>query len=303
MSVQHIRHFFQKSTRAANDSTNRMREAAFLSLNDLKSPFFTDPTYGPQWRSLQAGTNNMISQVLERRKLPADYSHYAVMKKGGLKEHLDMVIFVYDNMDSLRTRIDFEFKFNSMPQFAQLFDKDAYIKPTLAEFWYDNGWVDKMCSPYGNHITYEKPSREEYLHTVHRMMTKKFPPSFFKQFYEFDHREDTMFCENLKSQRVKHVHDGVAAYLETHGSSFDIEKLRQKLVEDQKDKLYGIWNPDTASFKVLEYTKEQMTPTEFLRIENRNTVVLKAGTSEMHLLLRWKNTLGIATPAWQISIR
>jgi hypothetical protein len=159
-----------------------------------------------------------------------------------------------------------------------------------------------MCEPYPGLLRFPKPSREDYLKGANKMMTKAFPDSFFKQFYLLDHSDDENLSVTLKARRVDLVHQGIRAYLESHGSSFNVEKLREKLAEDQMGKLYGIWNPDLKTFKVLEYSKEEMAPTSVLRVKGGNTIVLKTGPSEMQLLLRWKNTLGITTPAWQISL-
>lgn len=297
-----INHFFQASSRSKNDATNRSRERSILVLNSLDHEFFNDPEYGSQWKSLLSGLQKFIKDVLVLRGLPTEYKRFQLDPRGGLGEHFDILIIVYTEENKVLTIIDFEFKFQSMPQFTNLFDKDRYITPTLAEFWYDQGWVDRMSEPYADILRFKKPSREEYLKGANKMMTKTFPDSFFKQFYNFDHSDDIQLSVALKARRVDAVHQGIRAYLEAYGPKFDIEKLREKLSEDQMGKLYGIWNPALKAFKLLEYSKEQMAPTSFLRIQNGNTIVLKAGTSEMHLLLRWKNTLGITTPAWQISI-
>jgi hypothetical protein len=300
--VSDITHFYEASTRAENDVTNRRRERSILILNDPQHAFFSDPVYGDKWTTLLEGLRSFIKEILVLRGLSTDYKRFHLDPRGGLKQHFDILILVYTEDNQVLSIIDFEFKFNSMPQFTNLFDKDAYIRPTLAEFWYDQGWVDRMCEPYTDLLRFNKPSREEYLKGANKMMTKNFPDSFFKQFYLFDHSDDSNLSVTLKARRVDAVHQGIRAYLEAYGSSFQVEKLSAKLAEDQMGKLYGIWNPDAKTFKVLEYSKEEMAPTSFLRIQRGDTIVLKAGPSEMHLLLRWKNTLGITTPAWQISL-
>lgn len=302
-SVADITHFYEASTRAENDMTNRKREKAILILNDPSHPFFSDSVYGERWTTLLNGLRGFIHKVLSRRDLPTSYKRFHLDPRGGLSNHFDILILVYNEDSTVLTIIDFEFKFNSMPQFTNLFDKDAYIQPTLAEFWYDQGWVDRMCEPYTGLLTHQKPSRDDYLKGANKMMTKAFPDSFFKQFYNFDHSAEPQISTTLKARRVDAVHQGIRAYLELNGPRFNIAKLCAKLAEDQLNKLYGIWDPKEENFEVLEYTSEEMAPSEFVRIEKGNTIVLKAGTSEMYLLLRWKNTLGITTPAWQVSLR
>jgi len=249
--VEDIKDFFTISSRADNDATNRRRERSIRVLNDPTHPFFSDTTYGEMWCSLRDGLHGFIRETLSIRNLPAVYKRFHLEPRGGLSNHFDILIIIYTQENTVLTVIDFEFKFNSMPQFTNLFDKDSYITPTLAEFWYDNGWVDRMCEPYTGLLTYEKPSRDEYLKGANKMMTKTFPPSFFKQFYNFDHSDDINLSKTLYARRVDATHQGIRAYLQTYGPSFNITKLCNKLEQDQVNKIYGIWNPVRKSFKYL----------------------------------------------------
>ena len=295
--------FDKACKRAENDATNRIRERAFMLLNNMGHEFFKDPVYGERWSKLLNATHAFMKDVLTIHSKSTDYERFRLEPLGGRSEHFDIRATVYYEADN--SSFNFEFKFNSMPQFAQFYTTDRYITdaPTLPEFWYDNGWVDKMIDIYPKPHTFLKPPRDEYLRGAHVTLGATSPPSFFKQFYDFDHSTDTSISKGLYSQRAKLVKEGISDYLTQYAAKIDIQKLCSKLSETQKEKVYGIWNPKKQAFTLLEYTKEEMNPTEFLRINNKNTIVLKAGNSEMHLLLRWKNTLGVSTAAWQISMK
>ena len=302
--AEHIEHFYAKSSRRDNDRINRIREKCFLILNNRDHPYFSHIEFGNKWVSLYNGFKVFIKSILVKREINTEPTNILLESRGGQGNHFDVYVKVF-YLDSVLNEVNFEFKFSSMPQFANLHDKERFITPTLAEFWYDNGYVSKMCEPYSN-LEFPVPSREEYLKGAHQQLGSTSKRSFFRQFYEMDHIGPN--GEKLKDsvanpERVKHVHDGIKEYLEKHGATIDISKLCKRMKETQDAKMYGIWNPKKAEFTLLEYTQEELEPTRFLRIENGNTIVLEAGKSEMHLLLRWKNTLGLCVPAWQISMR
>lgn len=290
-----IEHFYAKCSRGDNDRINRIREKCFLILNNRDHPYFSHVEFGNKWVSLYNGFKVFIKSILVKREINTEPTKILLESRGGQGNHFDVYVKVF-HLDSILNEVNFEFKFNSMPQFANLHDKERFITPTLTEFWYDNGYVSKMCEPYSN-LEFPTPSREEYLKGAYQQLGAKSKMSFFKQFYELDH------SGVANEERVKHVHAGIKEYLEKYGPTLDIGKLCKRMKETQDAKMYGIWNPKKAEFALLEYTQEELEPTRFLRIENGNTIVLEAGTSEMHLLLRWKNTLGLCVPAWQISMR
>jgi phage pi2 protein 07 len=300
--LEDIALFYRSGKRAENDALNRLRERAFMVLNDPEHAFFKDTVHGAKWLALLSAVRAYTKDYLTRKGYDTNYTRFQIEQRGGLSEHYDLFITLYYALDT-RT-MKFEFKYKSMPQFANLYDKDAFIEgPTLPEFWYDYGWIDKIVDVYADRrLSFPKPSREEYIKGANKMLGPKSPPSFFKQFRDCDESADQVLTKEKYKKRVKIDHDGIRAYLEQYGSKINIKKLCDRFAETEKDKVYGIWNPTKQAFAFLEYTKEQLTPTEFLRIDNGNTIVLKAGDSEMHLRLRWKNGMGLTTPAWQVKL-
>lgn len=288
-SVSDINCFFQSNTRAENDASNRIREQALLVLNDPSHPFLTDETYGAQWTQLRTEFITYIKKHLNC----TTFTRFILEKKAGLGNHHDFNLILYKNESILQT-VTLEFKNNSVPQFMQEFDKNEWTTTTLAEFWYDNGWLDRIIALYP--LAFPKPSREVYLKEAHKMMTSKFPPSFFKQFYDFDH--DDAYSEQSK-QKAKITQEGIAAFLTKHGNSFKVAKLKAKCQTEQTSKKYCIWR--SGHFDFEEITDAELSPSAIHAI-TKNTVILTAGPSTLHCLLRWKNTLGICCPAWQISL-
>jgi hypothetical protein len=290
-SVSDITYFFDSNTRAENDSSNRIREQALLVLNNPSHPFFTDTTYGAQWTQLR----NEFTTYIKNHLKYTDFTRFVLEKKAGLGNHHDFNLTLYKN-DIVLQIVTLEFKHNSVPQFMQEFDKNQWTTTTLAEFWYDNGWLDRIIALYPQPLAFPKPSREVYLKEAHKMMTSKFPPSFFKQFYDFDH-SDTYSEQSKKKAQI--TQEGIAAFLAQHGNSFKVSKLKEKCQAEQTSKKYCIWRGGKFHFE--EITDAELSPSAIDSV-TKNTVILTAGASRLHCLLRWKNTLGICCPAWQISL-
>lgn len=294
VAVEDIKKFFDANTRAENDATNRIREAALTLLGNPTHPFFSDAEFGTQWTKLQEAFVNYVKLYLSCPTL----TRFVLEQKGGQKNHHDFIFSSYENDLALNTVI-IEFKNNSMPQFMQEFDKNGWTAVKLAEWWYDNGWLDRIIELYPQPLKYPKPTRKDYLKGVNQLLDKKSKPSFFKQFYEFDRLPE---YKEQYDKKALISQEGIAAFLAEHGSTFDVVKLREKCQLEQTSKKYCIFNRKKVVFDYDKITVEELSPSAITRVTD-NTVVLKSGPSELHCLLRWKNTLGICNPAWQISLR
>jgi hypothetical protein len=296
MDAAIIQNFFQSNTRAENDTTNRQRESALSLIGNPDHEFFHNPVYGEKWKKVRA---EFITYATKYLGIP-EFSNFSLTHRGGQSNHHDFDFIIYDeNGQSIYPVTTLEFKNNSMPQFMQEFDKNGWTEAQLAEFWYDEGWLDRIIALYEGHLKFEKPSREEYLQGTHKMMTKKFPDSFFKQFYDFDH--DPRFASQTK-QKARLSKEGIAAFLNEYGYSFYVGKLRNKCQAEQTTKIYFIWSINDEKFSYYKNTVEELSPSRIVKV-TANKVILEAGPSEMHCLLRWKNSLGICCPAWQISMK
>jgi len=291
--VSDIDTFFNKNTRAENDITNRKRENVLTNLSNPEHPFLSDPTYGTKWTTVRTAFVNYINTHIN---CPS-YNRFEIEHKGGLNSHHDHNLMLYKD-DKLLKTIKLEFKNNNMPQFMQEYDSKKWTTITLAEFWYDEGWLDLIIALYPQPLKYLKPSREEYLKSVNQLLGAKSKPSFFKQFYDFDH--DPKYKKQSK-EKDKITKDGIAAFLAKYGKSFDVPKLSAKCKIDQVSKVYLIWKPAKKIFECYEITEEELNPTAISSV-TKNTVILEAGKSKLKCLLRWKNTLGLCCPAWQISL-
>ena len=296
MNASDIEAFFVTNIRADNDRTNSLRESALALIGDDTHLFFNDPTYGEKWHKVRAAFMKFVKDHLNIE----GFTRFSLNRRGGLGNHHDFDFIIYNaEGESMYPVMTLEFKNNSMPQFMQEFDKNLWTDTQLAEFWYDSGFLDKIIAIYPQPLPFPKPPRDEYLNGVHKMMTKKFPPSFFKQFYEFDHNES--FKEQTK-KKDKVTKEGIKTFLAQHGSTFKVSKLREKCQAEQTNKIYFIWKTSKKLFEYHKITSAELSPSVICGV-TASTVILKSGPSYLECRLRWKNSLGICCPAWQISIK
>jgi ATP phosphoribosyltransferase regulatory subunit HisZ len=82
----------------------------------------------------------------------------------------------------------------------------------------------------------------------------------------------------------------------------NVKYLNQKLIETQKNKVFLLW--DTKIFHIETIKPYELTCSTIKNIKNNNTIVLNTESKgEIHMLLRWKNHIGVLYPAWQISLK
>ena len=144
-----IKAFFSKNTRGENDSSNRIREPALTVLGDPSHAFFRDTEFGSQWAELRTAFVNYVNTYLA---CPS-FTRFVLEHKGGLGNHHDFNFSSYKDNVTLCNLI-LEFKNNSMPQFMQEFDMNSWTDVGLAEFWYDNGWLDRIIALYPQPLKY-----------------------------------------------------------------------------------------------------------------------------------------------------
>ena len=293
VKVSDISAFYKANTRAENDKSNKVREGVLTIINDITHPFFNDNEFGSKWVKLRFEFIKWL-----KANIRPDFTEFALNHKGGLRNRIDFILTLTISDGTSQTE-KLEFKFNSVPQFANEFDKQIWTDKTLAEFWWDSGYLDKIIALYPQPLKFPKPTRDIYLKRCHILMTSKSPDSFFKQFYDFDHNK-----ENFQAQydaKSKLSEEGIRDFLSTHGNTFDVPKLYSKLQKSQLNKKYFIWKPLSEIFEFDQITDSELAPSA-IKTVTKNSVVLTAGPSELHCLLRWKNSLGIACPAWQIKL-
>jgi hypothetical protein len=188
-----------------------------------------------------------------------------------------------------------ESSIESLPQFYQK-ETNATFLPGFAEAYYD--------SVVSSNILYSEesvgvpvPARGVYLKEVYKNDSKN--PYFMRLKEKTKTSAD--FYEQLKDVATPFLKE----WLGKNYRNIDCGLLGKLLKERQSGKVYLLW-------KDGEFHVERIADEEFcgelsivgLGVKG-NTLIVRSGTGayEFHMLLRWKNGIGLLKPAWQISLK
>ena len=275
--------------RETNDKLNKKRENILKILHNPPEEYLLDQVYGHYWRDLSNKWN-----ILLKKLCSSNYDNIKVKKLAGRKHHKDFEIkFFYKNSD-VYTIDALEFKHNcsqvnKLPQYLSQPEKTRLIKESYAEYFYDN-YIDKIC-------------------TLHNELVKPIKTDYLKYIYSCDYSKHTFFEKLLeveciiKKQKTIIVHDSIKQYLKTFGKTLNLTLLNELIQKTQQAKIFILW--DLINFHVDTISKDELSIIDSIpELKNNNELIVtsKFG-SKHHLLLRWKNHLGILYPAWQISLR
>lgn len=287
--VSDITTFFTSSTRAENDSANKIREKILeLISNDLSKydEYKKDTEFGESWKLVGKEWFNII-------KIDIEFTHIKYVPKGGRKFNYDGIVMYY-NDSLLVSEKKIEFKkggttIGDQPQFLSLQAKYKLFNKTYDVFYYEN-YLDKYIE-CDSLITQPKPSLDEYL----KQVTKTSSNHLF--FTQLKMRDCHPFFKNEKDLVVN---TSITDYLEKYGESININAFIEKVSESQTNKLYLLWD---KKFSSDQFTEEEISQIKYHGIKNGNVIQLKSGNTIYDILLRWRNHKGILNPAWQISMK
>ena len=291
IAVQDIQTFFETSTRAANDATNKTREIVLASLSNPPAEFLAHPVHGAQWRQVHEAWVRAMATVATTSSVP-EYDSLSSTSKGGRGAHYDVEVFFKKDGKEVASR-KIEFKnggsgITELPQFLSLQAKAPLFSVTYDAFWYENYLDAYLACDSG--LTVAKPTAAEYLKAV-TGTTYKHP--FFAQLKEREAIE--------QEGKAAVVNESITDYLTKHGSSLNLKAFATKVQETQTDKYYVLWSK--GAFQVDCLDRGEMTDLSLGPIKNGNVLVVKGATKSYHMLLRWRNHKGILNPAWQISLK
>lgn len=279
-----IEYFYKSSKKSENDMVNKLREDFLKNLLEKKEVKCCD-LCKDKYLQLKNNFENIFGDIYNRR-----YSYYEVVSKGGRGCKCDFeLIFYYKDKDQNEYEkyvVNLEFKYGSTkitgcPQFLNQPAKNC----DYSKYYYES-FLPKL--------------NEKYKFTV---------PSF--DIYEkeiFKNRSDNEYFINLKEKDVKGsqfkkdkdtiVKNSIKSYLTYYKVEYDY--WQQKFNEQTRKTFLLCKN---GKFYVDRFSDKELTLSNDSYIKNNNTIVLKTKTtSEIHMLLRWKNRLGVLLPAWQVKL-
>jgi hypothetical protein len=286
--ASNILHFLKAGKgRHTNDVLNKIREDVIPKLYSPPSEYLEDKEYGQVWKDLSQKWNTVLKTLC-----PVEYDNVNVKKLAGRGNHKDHEItFMYRDEPVYKLNTEFKHncsKLDNLPQYYNAPEKKRFIKQSYAEYFYDK-WIDLICELSEKLV---KPDKKSYLKYIYTSDDSKH--SFFQ----------TLRIEESKIEKEKKkiVQLSIKEYLDKYVTDLNLEILSEDLKTSQKEKTFILWN--CKEFFTDTIRAEELELSEIVEIKNNNTIVVKskAGT-EHHMLLRWKNHLGILYPAWQISLK
>jgi len=157
-------------------------------------------------------------------------------------------------------------------------------------------YIPNICKLYNIQV----PEKEKYLKYIHTTNYSNLS-GFSDYLYEHD-KKCNKKCMNC-NKRIEYVRKSIETFLNTNTKSIiDIPCLNKKFLETQQDKIFFCW--DMNNFNIDYISNKELNCLTINNIKNNNTIVLNTeSASRIHMLLRWKNHLGVLLPAWQIKLK
>jgi hypothetical protein len=299
-----------------NDLYNKIRENIIKKIinKDIPDEYYLNNIKWYNFRNSLFGFLDNIIRIKNEWNLEINnennevkYKSINCRIKAGRKYNydFDMIYHLENNIDIIKK---VEFKFGTLnieecPQFISLSSNFNNILIKYADYFYDNHLKD-VSNVYNNQI---EISKNDYLKYVHQASYKKH--KWFDYLYEKENI-NKLILDNKDLQTKKQIVDkSINDYLELVCHDINLEEITQKLINTQNNKIYMCYNPYLETFNYDFINNNELTITNIKELKKNkdglyNTIVCNTNsTTEIHMLLRWKNHSGILNPAWQISIK
>ena len=268
LTFDDIIYFFETSHKDQNDFANKKRECIIKNIlnKTLPKTWFSSP----QWFKIALRLKEFL------KPLEVVHGTFKECKmKAGRQFNYDF-LFVFDDKE---LKIEFKFGVETISKYPEILSVASNTFTTglsYAEYFYDQ---------YLTALTdLEPPSKEFYLKNIHK------------------HKVDNPFFIELKkiTNAKITVDESIDDFL-VNQLQFDYAQFTNK-IKEQFDKVFLLFYNE--QFFMEKIDDAPITPEINFkkgRTGFTNTIILKTtGTSEYHLLLRWKNHAGVLFPAWQV---
>ena len=286
--------FYKTGEKSNNDAENKIREDILVF---LANPLLHEYAENVKWQELYARFHECL-----RSNFCDNYSRVLIRKMAGRAHNYDFVAIFYDADGGEIQQEKLEFKHNSktltkIPQILSLQDRFGLISVmSYAKYYYENYLDEYLAASQGllsqsDKTIIQKPTLEEYMTLVSGTDYSKH--GMFGFMREAESKPTKKRCFEI-------VKESIRKYLELYSAQLNIAAFSAKLKESQLGKKFLLW--DLKKFNVEMLSETDLNVTIIDRIKNKNAIVVLSATYEYHMLLRWRNHMGILNPAWQISL-
>jgi hypothetical protein len=295
IEVEDIMTFIDDNIKSDNDSTNRTREKIIANILSPSPDYLADPVYGQHWTNIHDKLRSALHSLCS---IP--YHHILIKQKGGMTFNYDFVVQYYNHNNQVVHSVNLEFKNNAssikeLIQFLELYDKDCKTKFELfdysySEFYYDH-YLDSYLALEETEEKIEKPSKEIYLKHIHDI---KYKHPFFNKIYTNK--------KNKKKEKDKLVEESRKQFIETYATTFNFEKIKNKIVESQSDKIFLLWDRNNFLIQTIDVKNIHISGIKPNGIHDLYfDVTVENFIHDIRIRLNWGNNNGIANPRWKFT--
>ena len=274
-----IEYFYKPSKKCDNDKVNKMRENIIKQLLEKKDIEYCDKCK-EKYLQLKNNFDNIFTDIYNRR-----FDNYEVISKGGRGCKCDYeLIFYYKDNEKYVVNLEFKYgttKITGCPQFLNQPAKNC----DYHKFYYES-FLTKLNEKYN----FTSPSFNIYEKEIFKNSSNNE--------YFINLKEKDVKGSQFKKDKDKFVKDSIYKYLSNYKVDYN---YWQDKFKEQNRKIFLLCK--NGKFYVDKFSNKELTLKNEHYIKNKNTIVLKTNTSsEIHMLLRWKNRLGVLLPAWQVKL-
>ena len=300
IEVADIMTFIDENAKSDNDSTNRTREKIIANILSPSPDYLTDPVYGEHWTNIH---NKLRDALHSLCNIP--YDHILVKQKGGMTFNYDFVVQYCDHQKQVVHSVNLEFKNNAssikeLVQFLELYDKDCKTKFELFDYSYSEFYYDHYLDAYlaleetkeeETKESIEKPTKETYLKHIHDI---KYKHPFFNKIYTNKTKR--------KKEKDKLVEESRKKFIETYATTFNFEKIKNKIIESQSNKIFLLWDKNNFLIQTINVEHIHISGIKPNGIHDLYfDVTVENFIYDIRIRLNWGNNNGIANPRWKFT--
>ena len=303
IEVADIMTFIDENTKSDNDSTNRTREKIIANILSPSPDYLTDPVYGQHWTNIHDKLRDALHSLCN---IP--YHHIFIKQKGGMTFNYDFVVQYCDDLNQVVHSVNLEFKNNAssikeLIQFLELYDKDCKTKFGLFDYSYSEFYYDYYLDAYlaleeqieqieqSEQNKIEKPNKEVYLKHIHDI---KYKHPFFNKIY-------TNKTKN-KKEKDKLVEESRKKFIEMYATTFNFEKIKNKIVESQSNKIFLLWDKNNFIIQTIDVENIHISGIKPNGIHDLYfDIIVEYFICDIRIRLNWGNNNGIANPRWKFT--
>jgi len=295
--------FFNKYTKPENDKLNKLREKIIAKiLNDSQYyEIFFNTEYYSKFTTLSTGLKREIARYTKK-----EYKSINVEVKAGRNYNYDF-LFKYLNKDEETVdeiKVEFKYGVTTLSKYPEIYSKytkgaSIFHKKDYIKFFYEQK-LDEYINCFPDEVAEELKKHKPTNLTEYKKMinstTYKHP--FHENIYNYDKKMNDK--KSLKHKRF--ANDTIKDFLNSiTKNDVNFEKWREEIISKQKGKHFLLCKE--GMLRTETFTKEILITNKW-KIQNGNMIVFDCEDPQYQLkcLLRWKNHIGCAGPAWQVKL-